>query len=225
MNHDWKVYLEGILLEARAGKLDEAIVTAQEAVNMHPGTGRLWALCIQLHHKSEKSCKIQPSMFRYSSRRQHLSASRIMTHKAMAEVPKSGEVWCEHGRCLLNPLQVDSFDLAKAFRALNFAINFTPQYGDTFIEYLRAEMLSTCILPVVCQAVGLDCCAIAQRFLCCDEDSDLTHFMQSKSFSNNGDGKDPKKMAQTIMRIHHLEYESSCWSTLNSAEYPNLFRR
>jgi la-related protein 1 len=33
------------------------------------------------------------------------------------------------------------YDLAKARRFLDFAIYFTPQYGDSFIESLRLKIL------------------------------------------------------------------------------------
>ena len=56
------------------------------------------------------------------------------------EVPKSGEVWCEGARLFLNPhSECFSLDIARQF--LEFAIEFTPQYGDSFIEYLRLQML------------------------------------------------------------------------------------
>ena len=60
--------------------------------------------------------------------------------QALNEVPKSGEVWCEGARIFLNP-QSACFNLVVARHFLNFAIEFTPQYGDSFIEYLRLQML------------------------------------------------------------------------------------
>merc|ERR1712151_594123 len=56
--------------------------------------------------------------------------------QALSEVPKSGEVWCEGARIAL---QQKNFEAARKY--INFAIQFTPQYGDSFIEYLRLEML------------------------------------------------------------------------------------
>lgn len=58
----------------------------------------------------------------------------------VSEVPKSGEVWCEGARLHLNPLG-SCFDIVTASQYLNFAILFTPQYGDSFIERLRLEIL------------------------------------------------------------------------------------
>lgn len=56
--------------------------------------------------------------------------------QALKEVPKSGEVWCEGARIHLNPLSM-AFDLDIAGRYLGFAVQFTPQYGDSFMECLR----------------------------------------------------------------------------------------
>lgn len=51
-------------------------------------------------------------------------------------MPKSGEVWCEGARIHLNPLS-KAFDLETAGKYLGFAVQFTPQYGDSFMECLR----------------------------------------------------------------------------------------
>lgn len=56
--------------------------------------------------------------------------------QALKEVPKSGEVWCEGARIHLNPLS-KAFDLGTAGKYLGFAVQFTPQYGDSFMECLR----------------------------------------------------------------------------------------
>jgi len=45
------------------------------------------------------------------------------------QVPKSGEVWCEAARCLLNPMHAAAFDLRLAQRYLGFGVQFTPQVG------------------------------------------------------------------------------------------------
>jgi la-related protein 1 len=67
---------------------------------------------------------------------------------ALSAVPKSGEVWCEGARTHLNPLLCENFDLGTAQQYLNFAIQFTPQYGDSFIEYLRLEIMTQVTLVV-----------------------------------------------------------------------------
>jgi tetratricopeptide (TPR) repeat protein len=46
--HEWKVFLESVLLEMRANNIEGAIAEAKEALKIHSGTGRLWAVLIQL---------------------------------------------------------------------------------------------------------------------------------------------------------------------------------
>ena len=122
--HEWKMFLEAVLLEYRGGNMQAAIERANEALQTHSGTGRLWAVLIQLRQIDGE--KQQLTVFRDSLR----------------QVPKSGEVWCEGARIKLNPLS-RKFNLLAARRFLDFAIQFTPQYGDSFVEYLRLEMLQT----------------------------------------------------------------------------------
>lgn len=120
--HEWKVFLEAILLEMRSGDHDRAIREAEEALRIHPGTGRLWAVLIQLKYTEGEE-------------------SQYKTFKqAYEKVPKSGEVWCEGARIRLNPLS-RRFNLAKAQQCLKFAMKFTPQYGDSLIEFLRLDLL------------------------------------------------------------------------------------
>ena len=40
----------------------------------------------------------------------------------------------------MNPFS-QYYDLKKAERALDFAIRFTPQYGDSFIEMLKLKVI------------------------------------------------------------------------------------
>ena len=119
-----QVFLESILLELRAGNMQAAIQESLAALEIHRGTGRLWAVLIQL-----KQCEGEHEQ------------SRVF-REALKEVPKSGEVWCEGARICMNPLS-SKFNLAQAQQFLDFAIKFTPQYGDSFIEYLRLELLTT----------------------------------------------------------------------------------
>lgn len=53
--------------------------------------------------------------------------------RALRSVAKSGEVWCEGARIFLNPCS-SLFDPLNASKCLNFAIFFTPQYSDSYIE-------------------------------------------------------------------------------------------
>lgn len=53
--------------------------------------------------------------------------------EALKHVAKSGEVWCEGARIYMNPVS-KHFHLHNASKCLNYAVFFTPQYGDSFIE-------------------------------------------------------------------------------------------
>lgn len=60
--------------------------------------------------------------------------------QALRHVAKSGEVWCEGVRLFLNPT-FSHFSLQRAARALNFAVFFTPQYGDSYLEGIHLRLL------------------------------------------------------------------------------------
>lgn len=121
---EWKLYLESILIEARASNIYEAIRLTEISLREHIGTGRLWALYMQLCHYFES---FQPNRLKYdkniqydihqqqSNQQQHLNhtipSKFQILELAIANVPKSGEVWCEGARCVLNPMNIDSFDL------------------------------------------------------------------------------------------------------------------
>mmetsp|Transcript_34411 Transcript_34411/g.89051 ORF Transcript_34411/g.89051 Transcript_34411/m.89051 type:complete len:972 (-) Transcript_34411:547-3462(-) len=116
---EWKLWFESALLEIRDGDKEAAEKMLVEATSLHPGTGRLWALLIQCVAPSQK----------------------LSTFKqALREVPKSGEVWCEGARLYMDPL-LPYFDLETAERYLKYAVQFTPQYGDSFIELIRLSFL------------------------------------------------------------------------------------
>jgi tetratricopeptide (TPR) repeat protein len=127
---DWKIWLESVLLETRSGQPLRAIQLAREALVNHSGTGRLWACLVQLRHYDGGE-----------------EAQFSSLKRALMAVPKSGEVWCEGGRIHLNPFS-NTFDLTDARRHLFFATRFTPQYGDSFLETLKLEILEQWIAPV-----------------------------------------------------------------------------
>ena len=126
---DWKVWLSSINLECRCGLRERAIAFAQEALNIHRGTGRLWAALIQLCHDDGESYQMK------------------VLKLALQAVPKSGEVWCEGARIHLNPFS-PTFDLPAASRHLSYAARFTPQYGDSFLEQLRLLMIDQWLIPL-----------------------------------------------------------------------------
>jgi len=126
MRAEWKVYLEYIHMLTRNNKFEQAYQVAKESLYHHNLAGRLWASLIQLKHIS-------------GFQSPGTDAYKIFLI-AINEVPKSGEVWCEGARICLNP-HSDRFDINKAKQFLNFAIYFTPQYGDSFVEAIRLYLL------------------------------------------------------------------------------------
>lgn len=127
---DWKIWLESVLLEARSGHPRRAIELARRALETHSGTGRLWACLVQLR-AYDGGEEAQVSSLK----------------RALMAVPKSGEVWCEGGRIHLNPFS-NTFDLTEARRHLFFATRFTPQYGDSFLETMKLDILEQWMAPV-----------------------------------------------------------------------------
>eukprot|EP00592_Proboscia_alata_P008194 CAMPEP_0194365184 /NCGR_PEP_ID=MMETSP0174-20130528/13181_1 /TAXON_ID=216777 /ORGANISM="Proboscia alata, Strain PI-D3" /LENGTH=1805 /DNA_ID=CAMNT_0039139697 /DNA_START=381 /DNA_END=5798 /DNA_ORIENTATION=- len=126
---DWKIWLESVSLELRCGRRRKAVELAQNALDIHSCTGRLWALLVQIRHEDGE-----------------VKQSDVLI-RALSSVPKSGEVWCEAGRLHLNPF-VPTFDLDRAELYLMFATKFTPQYGDSFLETVKLELLKSLLLPL-----------------------------------------------------------------------------
>ena len=104
---DWRFEFDRIMFEARQGAAHELLqMRVEEAVEVYPASGRLWALCVQL---------------------QRSDAEKIRQFKrALGSVPKSGELWCEGARMLLQP-HSKLFNPALAMERLVMAANFTPQ--------------------------------------------------------------------------------------------------
>jgi len=112
-------------MEARQGCSSVAKEVTLNALELHPGTGRLWSALISIEHSGEDGqCDGAKSAF----------------HRAVREVPKSGEVWCEGARIFMNPM-VPHFNLGSAYKCLEFAVHLTPQYGDSFLELFRLRFL------------------------------------------------------------------------------------
>jgi len=237
MRSEWKIFLEAVLLEMRAGNILKALHVAHAAVQLHPGTGRLWAIYIQLSHRFEFTALLNEAVAQRdidslatevspadtvsrvlfqpdndisldatetsSSSHQISSNSSATTttlrksvdnhnpnsilqkdkiiRRAITEVPKSGEVWCEKCRCHLNPLSTHQFDLRQAQRSLCFAIQFTPQYGDTFIECIRLEMISQVLLPRVLEILGIPLSRFLKENLQEDSESDIANLLEGNN--------------------------------------------
>ncbi|CAM9266433.1 unnamed protein product, partial [Ectocarpus fasciculatus] len=139
---EWKISLEIATQHARRGNFASSLKTLVNAVEHHSNSGRLWALIIQLFSKSLSQMR---------------SIRKLVTRLALEEVPKSGECWCEAARTAMNPFDYKTeFDLSSAHRCLAYAILFTPQYGDSFIERVRLELLCQVILPDIVRVLGID---------------------------------------------------------------------
>ena len=124
---------------------------AIEALHAHPGTGRLWAILIQLLAVEQDArnrrdlITLEPS---FNGKGPTLEVKvwdpdrpqLDVFAEALSHVPKSGEVWCEGARLHLNP-HSPRFSLTVAHQFLEFALQFTPQYGDSFLELLKLLVL------------------------------------------------------------------------------------
>jgi len=71
--HEWKVFLEGVLLEIRANNFRAALREVMVGLQSHAGTGRLWAVYLQLKQNEPENERIR------------------IFKEAVREVPKSGE--------------------------------------------------------------------------------------------------------------------------------------
>ena len=62
---------------------------------------------------------------------------------SLRHVSRSGEVWVEAARLYLSPLS-PFFSLSMAQKCLNYAMHFTPQYGDVYIKVCAFENYEFC---------------------------------------------------------------------------------
>lgn len=116
------------MLELRNGYFQEAEEMVEASLKIHNATGRLWATLIQLQHARSNS-------------KEDFEATYRTFIRSLNEIPKSGEVWCEGARLHMNSHPCNPYyDLEMAKKYLEFAIQFTPQYGDSFLEMLKLTM-------------------------------------------------------------------------------------
>ena len=96
---------------------------------MHFATGRLWATLIQMQHSRARTVE-------------DFEVVNDTFIRALNEIPKSGEVWCEGARLAMSCHPNNAYtDMVKARDYLEFALQFTPQYGDSFLEMMRLEVM------------------------------------------------------------------------------------
>ena len=127
---EWKLVLERIQQLLRENRCLEALDLNLRALRHHSAAGRLWSSVIQLTHQFVRMGGVTRRL--YGS-----SAALQVFYTALFFVAKSGEVWCEGARIFLNPIS-KHFNPLNAQRCLHFAVYFTPQYGDSFIEVVSA---------------------------------------------------------------------------------------
>lgn len=118
---EWKLYYELITFYMRRNNKKLALEMCKEALKIHMGSGRLWSLYIELNNENIYK------QFEY-------------VRNAINIVPKSGEVWCAAARLHMNPYSL-YFDPITAQKYLEYAVLFTPQCGDSFLECLRLTMI------------------------------------------------------------------------------------
>ena len=114
----------------RENRCLEALDLNLRALRHHSAAGRLWSSVIQLTHQFVRTGGVTRRL--YGS-----SAALQVFYTALFFVAKSGEVWCEGARIFLNPIS-KHFNPLNAQRCLHFAVYFTPQYGDSFIEVVSS---------------------------------------------------------------------------------------
>jgi la-related protein 1 len=120
---EWRTWFDLAQFHLHRSDSASAQAVLAAAMQYHSGSGRLWALRIQVQVWS--GIESQISVFR----------------EAIKSVPKSGEVWCEAARLCMNPLS-EYFNLDAAKQYLDLAHKFTPQHGDTLVELVRLELLT-----------------------------------------------------------------------------------
>lgn len=123
---EWKLLLERIQQLVLSGRYLDALQLNVDALSKHVGAGRLWSSYIHLMHQ----CALPRGLMR---RIFGPDAAMQAFISALRHVAKSGEVWCEGARIFMNPSS-RHFHLLNASKCLNYAVFFTPQYGDSFIE-------------------------------------------------------------------------------------------
>ena len=125
--NNWKCWFEYIQFYMRSNNYTCALDIVNRALNIHSNTGRLYAALIQIKHT-------------LATTNEELMEAYLTFKESSNRIPKSGEVWCEGARIVMNPKH-PKYNLDKAKKYLNYAIHFTPQYGDSFIELMKLCIL------------------------------------------------------------------------------------
>lgn len=132
---EWKLLLERVQQLTLKEQYSRALELNVSALRSHIGAGRLWSSYIHLIHQSHLRLLLTRRMFGPEE------AYRVF-HASLKHVAKSGEVWCEGARIYLDPTS-RHFNPLNASKCLNYAVFFTPQYGDSFIEAIRLAVITS----------------------------------------------------------------------------------
>lgn len=132
---EWKLLLERAHQFILHEQYSDALRLTADALKTHIGAGRLWSSYIHLTHQYSYCLYLISRLF-------GPECALKAFHQSLRHVAKSGEVWCEGARIYLNPTS-RHFDPLNASKCLNFAVFFTPQYGDSFIEALRLAIITS----------------------------------------------------------------------------------
>jgi len=136
-DHEWRIWHASITNESLMGNDRRALEIACQAIDLLPKVGRLWSILLRLLKTAQTEVDFQ---FR-------------VLQRALLNVPRSGEVCCEAACLFLDPLS-PLFDLDRAAKYLRIAQEFTPQYGDSFLEGVRIELLLHILPKLVAPAVS-----------------------------------------------------------------------
>lgn len=140
---EWKYILEYASILRRHNRLAEALESVAFSLTLgdNMSTGRLWAL--------------------YASIAQSKGASShyMVIKAAIYHCPKSADVWVELARMFLNPAY-NCFSISTAEDALTKAVYYTPQYGDTYIEWLRLLVIKYLVYGTDISSVVRQCLSL-----------------------------------------------------------------
>ncbi|CAE7663209.1 unnamed protein product [Symbiodinium sp. KB8] len=145
---DWKCHIEAAYHHLRCGRRQEARDLLAWSLQFSPAAGRLHAL-------RESAPKYRSHIYLDLSRVEEFAAMTAVRGgrrqegdtavvdalaAAVQQVPKGGEVWLQAARQCMNPLSLH-YSTGRAAQCLLLALQFTPQYGDCFIEWARLDLL------------------------------------------------------------------------------------
>lgn len=129
-NNDPNIYIEYIKMKIRENKFDDAINKCNEGMDLHPYNDKLGYLLLRSYYlKNYYHIDSNKQSFIYKD-------YMLMFRNLLKNSPKNGLLWCELARFLIH---IRNYKMAKVY--LEMALNFTRQYGDIIIEYIKLYLL------------------------------------------------------------------------------------